>query len=491
MMADLPELWARTLETVERELPRPSFETWLRTTKPVELVDDRLLVGVPNEFARDWVEKKYAPLLTLQASRVAGRSLRLKFVVPNGGGAAGGPATGAPAAGASAAPGPQRPAASPPAPTAAPPASGADAPNQLNPKYTFESFVIGNSNRFAHAAALATAEAPARAYNPLFIYGGVGLGKTHLTQAIGQYVQAHFRRLRVAYISSETFTNDLINAIRDHRTVEFRNRYRTVDVLLIDDIQFLAGKESTQEEFFHTFNALHAALKQIVITSDRPPKEIPTLEERLRSRFEGGLTADIQPPDLETRVAILRKKAGQEHLEAPDDVVLYIATKIERNIRELEGALIRLVAYASMARQAITLDLAAEVLKDMFPSLRPRRVTVALIQGVVAEHYGLAIEDFKIRKRTRSIAFPRQVAMYLARELTGFSLPKLGEEFGGRDHTTVLHACDKIATEAARDAGLQALLTQFAARIRGDSLRAASESNGASTPVENSRITSY
>jgi len=476
MMADLPELWARTLATIERELPRPSFETWLRTTKPVELVDDRLLVGVPNEFARDWVEKKYAPLLTVQASRVAGRSLRLKFVVPNGGEAAAG------ALAATDAPGPQRP--------AAPPAPGADPQNQLNPKYTFESFVIGNSNRFAHAAALAAAEAPARAYNPLFIYGGVGLGKTHLTQAIGHYVQTHFRRLRVVYISSETFTNDLINAIRDHRTVEFRNRYRTVDVLLIDDIQFLAGKESTQEEFFHTFNALHAALKQIVITSDRPPKEIPTLEERLRSRFEGGLIADIQAPDLETRVAILRKKAGQEHLEAPDDVVLYIATKIDRNIRELEGALIRLVAYASMTRQDITLDLAAEVLKDMFPSLRPRRVTVALVQEVVAEHYGLAIEDFKIRKRTRAIAFPRQVAMYLARELTGFSLPKLGEEFGGRDHTTVLHACNKIATEAARDAGLQALLTQFAARIRGNSLRTARESNGVSTPVENRRITS-
>ncbi|MCL6450679.1 MAG: chromosomal replication initiator protein DnaA [Acetobacteraceae bacterium] len=452
MSAELTELWAKTLEAVAAQLPRPSFETWIKNTRPVALEDHSLLVCVPNEFARDWVEKRYCGLLTSTVRRLAQADLGLRFVVPSNAGEGV----------------PDRPH---PSPLLSQPGAPGDgevgaAGTLLNPKYKFDTFVIGSGNRFAHAAALAVAEAPARAYNPLFIYGGVGLGKTHLMQAIGHHVLLHWAQLRVVYVSSETFTNELINSIRDHRTVEFRNRYRTVDVLLIDDIQFLAGKESTQEEFFHTFNALHAANKQIVISSDRPPKEIPTLEERLRSRFEGGLISDIQPPDLETRVAILKKKASLEGLNVPDDVVLYVASKIDTNIRELEGAMIRLVAVSSLTREPLTMELAAEALKDMLPPARSRPVSVELIQQVVADHYRLSIEDFKIRKRTRAVAFPRQVAMYLTRELTDYSLPRIGEEFGGRDHTTVLHACEKIAADIARDPALEKLLHHLIQKIR-------------------------
>jgi len=452
--AELGDVWRRTLEVLERELPRPSYETWLKNTRPVALYGDTMIVAAPNEFARNWVEKRYAPLLMRVLSDVLGRTISLRFVIPSSGEedarveAAVAAATVAPQA-------------------VAPPSTVSDSSGALlNPKYTFESFVIGNGNRFAHAACLAAAEAPARAYNPLFIYGGVGLGKTHLMQAIGHYVLSNSDSLRVVYVSSETFTNELINAIRDHTTVGFRNRYRNVDVLLIDDIQFLAGKESTQEEFFHTFNALHAADKQVVISSDRPPKEIPTLEERLRSRFEGGLISDIQPPDLETRTAILRKKASQERLDIPDDVLHFIAVKIDTNIRELEGALIRLIAFSSLTREPVSLDLAAEALRDMFPETPPRTIHIREIKQVVAEHYGLSVHDFDIRKRTRALAFPRQVAMALARDLTDLSLPKIGEEFGGRDHTTVLHACEKIARQADLDPSLRSTLQSLADRIR-------------------------
>ena len=339
---------------------------------------------------------------------------------------------------------------------------------QLNPKYTFDTFVIGNSNRFAHAAALAVAEAPAQAYNPLFIYGGVGLGKTHLMHAIGHYILNQNPHSKVVYVSSEKFTNELINSIRDDRNNEFREKYRNVDVLLIDDIQFIAGKESTQEEFFHTFNALHEANKQIIISSDRPPKEIPTLEDRLRSRFEWGLISDIQPPDLETRIAILKKKAKMENLNIPDDVMLYIATKIQSNIRELEGALIRIVAYSSLTNKEVTVELAEEALKDIISDTKPRKITVDLIKEVVAKEFNVKIEDFNSKKRTRAIAYPRQIAMYLTRELTDLSLPKIGDEFGGRDHTTVIHAYDKIANDIKESEDFKNRVDNLIKDIKGE-----------------------
>jgi len=336
----------------------------------------------------------------------------------------------------------------------------------LNPKYTFDTFVIGAGNRFAHAASLAVAEAPAKAYNPLFIYGGVGLGKTHLMHAIGHYVIEHNPGAKVVYLSSEKFTNEFINSIRDNKADHFREKYRNVDILLIDDIQFLAGKESTQEEFFHTFNALHEDMKQIIISSDRPPKEIPTLEDRLRSRFEWGLITDITPPDLETRIAILKKKARAEGLDMPNEVMLYIANQIDTNIRELEGALIRVVAYSSLINQDINVDLAAEALKDIIPSSKPRSITIKDIQTIVGEHYHLKLEDFIAKKRTKSIAFPRQIAMYLSRELTDYSLPKIGEEFGGRDHTTVIHAHEKISKLLQSDVDLQQEIKEITEQLK-------------------------
>jgi chromosomal replication initiator protein len=315
---------------------------------------------------------------------------------------------------------------------------------QLTPKYTFERFVIGSSNRFAHAAAVAVAEAPAKSYNPLFIYGGAGLGKTHLLHAIGHYAGSLYPQARLRYVSSEQFTNEFINAIRDDRTGGFQRRYRDNDILLIDDIQFLEGKERTQEEFFHTFNALHNADKQIVISSDRPPKQIATLEDRLRSRFEWGLITDIQPPDLETRIAILRKKSSADGLNVPDDVLSFIASKVQSNIRELEGALIRVTAFASLNGSPIELALAEIVLKDLFPDEGSREVSVPLIMAETAAYFGLTIEDLTGSNRSRLLVTARQMAMYLTRELTDLSLPKIGQAFGGRDHTTVMHATQKI-----------------------------------------------
>lgn len=335
----------------------------------------------------------------------------------------------------------------------------------LNPKYTFDSFVIGNSNRFAHAASLAVSESPAKAYNPLFIYGGVGLGKTHLMHAIGHNILANDPSTRVYYVSSEKFTNELINAIKDDKNIEFRNKYRNVDVLLIDDIQFIAGKERTQEEFFHTFNALHDAVKQIIISSDRPPKEIPTLEDRLRSRFEWGLIADIQPPDFETRMAILKKKSDIENLNIPNEVMGYIVTKIKTNIRELEGALLRVKAYATLTNQSINIDMATEALKDIINSKNPKQITIDMILDIVSNYYNLRIEDFKSSKRTRNIAFPRQIAMYLCRKLTDISLPKIGEAFGGRDHSTVIHAYEKISDKLNNDENLQNAVNEIERKL--------------------------
>ncbi|KYD12213.1 chromosomal replication initiator protein DnaA [Caldibacillus debilis] len=424
-MESIDDLWGKTLAVIEKKISKPSFETWLKSTKAISLQGKTLIVEAPNEFARDWLEGNYSQILAKIIHELTGAEMELKFVIPDA-----------------------HTEDQETASTAINRKKAQQTENyqtMLNPKYTFDTFVIGSGNRFAHAASLAVAEAPAKAYNPLFIYGGVGLGKTHLMHAIGHYILEHNPSAKVVYISSEKFTNEFINAIRDNRADDFRNKYRNVDILLIDDIQFLAGKESTQEEFFHTFNTLHEESKQIVISSDRPPKEIPTLEDRLRSRFEWGLITDITPPDLETRIAILRKKAKAEGLDIPNEVMIYIANQIDSNIRELEGALIRVVAYSSLENKDITAELAAEALKDIIPASKPNVLTIQDIQKAVGEYFGLKLEDFKAKKRTKSVAFPRQIAMYLARELTDFSLPKIGEEFGGRDHTTVIHAHEKIS----------------------------------------------
>ncbi|HEU4998745.1 MAG TPA: chromosomal replication initiator protein DnaA [Lapillicoccus sp.] len=338
--------------------------------------------------------------------------------------------------------------------------------SRLNPKYTFDTFVAGSSNRFAHAAALAVAEGPAKSYNPLFIYGDSGLGKTHLLHAIGDYSRQLLPHLRVRYVNSEEFTNDFINSIRDDRTARFQTVYRDVDVLLIDDIQFLAGKVQTQEEFFHTFNALHNATKQVVITSDLPPKQLSGFEERLRSRFEWGLICDVQPPDLETRIAILRKKATLERMSAPDEVLEYIASKISSNIRELEGALIRVTAFANLNRQPVTLDLAEVVLRDLIPSEQPAQITVATIMGETARYYGLTIDDLCSSSRSRQLVQARQIAMYLCRELTELSLPKIGQHFGGRDHTTVMHADRKIRELMGERRAIFNQVTELTNRIK-------------------------
>ncbi|WP_026568048.1 chromosomal replication initiator protein DnaA [Bacillus sp. UNC41MFS5] len=436
-MENIADLWHAALANIEKKISKPSFDTWLKSTKAHSLQGDLLIITAPNEFARDWLEERYSQLISGILYEITGEELSVKFIIPQN----------------------QKDADNdvqlPPKKVKKDDDHGEFPQGILNQKYTFDTFVIGSGNRFAHAASLAVAEAPAKAYNPLFIYGGVGLGKTHLMHAIGHYVLDHNPAAKVVYLSSEKFTNEFINSIRDNKAENFRNKYRNVDILLIDDIQFLAGKESTQEEFFHTFNALHEESKQIIISSDRPPREIPTLEDRLRSRFEWGLITDITPPDLETRIAILRKKAKAEGLDIPNEVMLYIANQIDSNIRELEGALIRVVAYSSLINKDINADLAAEALKDIIPSSKPKVITILDIQKTVGELFSIKLEDFKAKKRTKSLAFPRQIAMYLSRELTDYSLPKIGEEFGGRDHTTVIHAHEKISKLLQSDAQLQ------------------------------------
>jgi len=442
------ELWQQILSIIQSKLSKPSFDTWFKATKATRMNDHSIVISAPTTFAVEWLESRYTKLVGSTLFEVVGKQLDVKFVI-------------------------EEAVIEEPIPSLSssqPQVSHEESmTHMLNPKYTFDTFVIGSGNRFAHAASLAVAEAPAKAYNPLFLYGGVGLGKTHLMHAIGHYVLEHNPNSKVVYLSSEKFTNEFINSIRDNRTENFRNKYRSVDILLVDDIQFIAGKESTQEEFFHTFNALHEERKQIIISSDRPPKEIPTLEERLRSRFEWGLITDIQPPDLETRTAILRKKAKAENLDIPNEAMTYIANHIDSNIRELEGALIRVVAYSSLTNQDVTTHLAAEALKDIIPSSRPKMITMQDIQQKVGEYYNLRMEDFKARKRTKAVAFPRQIAMYLSRELTDFSLPKIGEAFGGRDHTTVIHAHDKITQLLKVDQDLFKVVNNLIEKIKNPS----------------------
>jgi chromosomal replication initiator protein len=451
MRDSLGDLWHDTLKALEVKMPTPSFETWIRPTRPVQMHDDVLIIGVPSEMARETIRARYAGVVASAVRTLTERRVSVEFVVDSDSG------RGVPR------PARARDATLPPPPAARPAAGsrddgGGDAIVHLRERYTFDTFVVGTSNRLAHAASQAVAENPARAYNPLFVYGGVGLGKTHLMHAIGHAAKSLHPTSRVRYVTAETFTNEIITAIRDDKTSEFRGRYRSIDILLIDDIQFISGKERTQEEFFHTFEALHGAQKQIVISCDRPPKDITTLEERLRSRFEWGLITDIQPPDFETRVAILKKKAQVETIEIPDDVLVLIARRVETNIRELEGALIRLAAHASLHNEVMTTDLAQTLLKDVFPPERKRIVTIAMIQAAVAAYYGIDALDLLAKSRARNLAFPRQVAMFLSRRLTDSSLPRIGEAFGGRDHTTVLHACAKIEGQLSEDADLRAAM---------------------------------
>ncbi|MDO8987702.1 MAG: chromosomal replication initiator protein DnaA, partial [Coriobacteriia bacterium] len=420
---DVQAIWSDVLDVVKTEINTPTFKTWFEHTTPLDIVEDRLVIAVQNDFARDWLDSRYSGLLKAALSQVTGVSLSIEFTVP--------PQSAEPIIQL-----PETPVeASSVIAEETLQAEEQRASSGFNSKYTFDSFVIGSSNRFAHAAALAAAEAPGRAYNPLFIYGGVGLGKTHLLHAIGHYVHQSFPHMRVKYVTSEQFTNEVIDLIRagDRRRMDvFRRQYRTVDVLLIDDIQFLKGKEATQDEFFHTFNALEQAGKQIVLSSDRPPKDIAILEERLRSRFEMGLITDIQPPDLETRLAILKRRAEVEHLGVPDDVLTYIADRVSSNIRELEGALIRVVAYSSLTRHHVDIDLARSVLKDAFPERSMRPISITTIQREACKFYGISQAELVGNKRSQNIVYPRQIAMYLSRELTDLSLPRIGSEFGGR-----------------------------------------------------------
>ena len=435
-------VWEEILARVETKVNRHSFYTWFKPTSLQTDVGATVAVRVPNSLFRDWLTKHYSGVLTETLAELGLSSRKIEFVAD------------AQIEGTEIELSPDEAVAleTPPVPS-----SG---PAGLNPRYSFDTFIVGSSNQFAHAASRAVAEAPSRSYNPLFIYGGVGLGKTHLMHAVGHYVLRHDSRMRLTYISSERFMNEMINAVRFDRVLDFRERYRTVDVLLVDDIQFLAGKEGTQTEFFHTFNALYDSQKQIVLSSDRPPQEIPSLEERLRSRFEWGLIADIQPPDLETKVAILKKKAETEAVPLPDDVAMYIAGKIKSNIRELEGSLIRLIAYASLTGVEISLPLAQEVLKNILDH-DAKAVTIEAIQKFVADYYNLKLTELKSRNNSKSVAMPRQVAMYLCKNLTHASLPEIGRSFGGKHHSTVIHSIRKVEELRHKDAGFNSLIGSF------------------------------
>jgi chromosomal replication initiator protein len=437
-------IWEQILVRVETKVNRHSFYTWFKPTSFASEAANVVNVRVPNTLFKDWLTKHYSGVISEAMTEVKRAHLSVNFVAESH-------SDGLPIALGREESLPQEEL---PVFSAVPGSAG------LNPRYAFDTFIVGSSNQFAHAACRAVAELPSRSYNPLYIYGGVGLGKTHLMHAVGHYVLQHDRTLRLTYISSERFMNEMINAVRYDRVIDFRERYRSVDVLLVDDIQFLAGKEGTQTEFFHTFNALYDSQKQIVLSSDCPPHEIPALEERLRSRFEWGLIADIQPPDLETKIAILKKKAETEGVPLPDDVAIYIAGKIKSNIRELEGSLIRLIAYASLTGQEITLPLAQEVLKNILDH-DVRAVTIDIIQKHVADYYNLKMIELKSRNNSKSVAMPRQIAMYLCKSLTHSSLPEIGRSFGGKHHSTVIHSIRKIENLRKSDPVFNSLINNF------------------------------
>ncbi|MGA3088648.1 MAG: chromosomal replication initiator protein DnaA [Terriglobales bacterium] len=461
----VPNPWARILDALEKKVNRHSYDTWLKPTRYSHASNGILFVRIPTAEFRH-VGDKYADLIQEALDNLGLGYEDVKFVTAEDDPSNtpirhnGGLSAHSSSAGPSAAPGPQPVGALYPAQAR----FDWDSAAQLNPRYTFDAFVIGSGNQFAHAACQAVAERPSKAYNPLFLYGGVGMGKTHLMQAIGHEIKRRTPQAAICYVSSEKFTNEMINSLRYDKMISFRDKFRTMDVLLIDDIQFLAQKERTQEEFFHTFNALHESMKQIVIASDRPPKELAEFEDRLRSRFEWGLIADIQPPDLETKVAILQKKAEQERVTLPTDVALYIASNIRSNVRELEGALIRLVAHSSLIGAEITLPYTQQVLKNFIDS-QARKVTIESIQKAVAEQFGLRLVEIKAKNNSRSIVYPRQIAMYLAKHLTEASLPEIGRQFGGKHHTTVLHSVDKIEEVRKNDKDLNRLLNKLTEQL--------------------------
>jgi chromosomal replication initiator protein len=504
---NLGQVWDQVVQELLAAGALSSLQrAWMRVTRPIGLLDGTVLLGAPSDFAKEAIERALRDPITAALSRRLGRpvslAVKVDTVVPRAT-----PVPPPPTPQSLLAPPALRPPAVAPAeqtaplpvislsedgepedevdeerealatvheiwptfsgpPAAAQPSQGTNSQTRLNEKYTFDTFVIGASNRFAHAAAVAVAEAPARAYNPLFIWGESGLGKTHLLHAVGHYAQRLFPGMRVRYVSTEEFTNDFINSLRDDRKIAFQRRYRDIDVLLVDDIQFLEGKEGTQEEFFHTFNTLHNSNKQIVVSSDRPPKRLETLEDRLRTRFEWGLITDIQPPELETRIAILRKKAAQDRLAAPAEVLEFIAARIERNIRELEGALIRVTAFASLNRQPVDVQLAEIVLRDLIPDSHAPEITAPTIMAVTAEFFGVTIDDLCGPGKTKALAQARQISMYLCRELTDLSLPKIGQTFGGRDHTTVMHADKKIRKEMAERRRIYDQVQELTSRIK-------------------------
>ncbi len=450
-------LWSEVAGRLRGALNDTTYGTWFGEAQGLELDGDRFVIGVPNDFTRDWIEGHFRGLIGAAIRDVTGEERPIELRISELGTLPELPVDG----------GGGDIASLEVVPVVERIQPGKPESGGFNAKYTFDSFVIGSSNRFAHAAALAVAEAPAQAYNPLFIYGSTGLGKTHLLQAVAQYVSEHTSELSVRYITSETFMNDFINSLRDKRIEGFKQRYRTYDVLLIDDVQFFEHKERIQEEFFHTFNSLYEAGSQIVMSSDRPPREIATLEARLRSRFEWGLITDIQPPDLETRIAILRKKVKTDGIHVPDPQVLtFIASRVSTNIRELEGALTRVVAFSSLTGRAMSVELAQDVLKDVFPQGEAAEVSIKRIQDLVAERFNMTLEELCGEKRSQNIVYPRQVAMYLSRELTDSSLPKIGKEFGGRDHTTVIHATSKIARLIREDRSVYNLVQELTARVK-------------------------
>jgi len=445
MVKSIDLLWEEALELLKDELSEISLNTWVKPIKPIEIKENTIFFEVQLEFTKNMLENRYCDLIKNAFFAACGNEYDIEFLLPSE-------------------------INQPDSPPDTIVIHRKDSPMaSLNPENIFENFVVGNSNRFAHAASVAVAEAPANAYNPLFLYGKSGLGKTHLMQAISHYILKANPKMKIMYVSSEKFTNELINAIRDERTDErskdFREKYRNVDVLLIDDIHFIAGKERTQEEFFHTFNSLYENNKQIVISSDNPPSKILTLEERLRSRFEHGLIADLQAPDYETRVAILRKKAQSENVLVPDDVTEYIANNFQSNIRNLQGALTRVIAYASLTGNSITLEMTQDVLKDIIARNNISNITIPYIIDAVAKHYHISSKELVSKKRNREIAFPRQIAMYLCRKYTSSSLPQIGREFGGRDHTTVLHSCDKINSLLGEDISLNSTIEEISRRF--------------------------
>lgn len=455
---DLAEIWVKCKEKFKESVNEKIFDVWIKPIMPLEVTDAYYKVAVKNTFFKNMLEENYASVIEGILAGIMGKNVKLLIETMDNGTSKAAPQEQAPEV--------KQPKTQQQQLFNEKTSSQETVESNLNPKFVFETFVIGNSNRFAHAAAQAVANNPAHAYNPLFLYGGVGLGKTHLMHAIGNRIKQNNPSMKVLYTSSEKFTNEIINSIQNKNTEAFRQKYRNIDCLIIDDIQFLKGKEQTQVEFFHTFNALKDANKQIIISSDRPPREIETLEDRLRSRFDQGLTADIQPPDLETRMAILRTKAASDHIQMPNDVITLLATNIATNIREIEGAYTKIVAYTSLMDMPITVETAQKVLTDMGNTVKTRTITFEGIIKVVAEHYNIKEEELFNKKRTQNIAYPRQIAMYLCRELADLSYPRIGELFGGRDHTTVIHAYEKISKNKNTNLALQSELQEMTNILR-------------------------